>query len=780
MIINHNLASLNTLNALSKNESATQSSLAKLSSGLRINSAADDAAGLAISEKMRGQIRGLDQAKSNSQDGISLVQTAEGALNETTSILQRMRELAVQASNDTATDSDRTACQKEVAQLKSEINRISSTTQFNTKNLLDGSLAAGSSVALGTKLNSSALETSATQGTAVGSVLTATTASPITVTSGTNDQIKLNVDGAGDQSITIAAGSYTSTSDLAAAVNTAIGNNTALAGKVTAEVTSSGALSFVSASTGTSSSVVVSAGANDASATLGMSSPTYATGKAASTTISGDTHGTATGGVDLSGLATTPLAITSGSNDEFKLTLDGAGSGVDITVAAKSYNSASDLVSAVNTAINNSSLNGKVTASLDSTGKYLQFTSTLTGTSSSVAVTATGSNTGLGSMVGTVATAAVQTADADLGASVAFDTATSIEVNGTTVALTHVKALGAGYDAATNKATVASALQSDLTAAGVTGITVGLSGNKLTFTTTATGTAATVNFTGSATATGATLLGVTTLTAVHGTGTISSTAGTGAGETLVSLADSDGNNYGLKSGNQINVSVLVGGEQKTAKLAVTSTTTLQNLADSIQDAIGGSSSVTIEDNKIKITGQAGTANTVSDLTLTAQTSATDTTATAANFGSDLSAYTETQAATDIRDDGSLTFQIGANQNQTMSVDINKMNVESLALSSVDVSTQAGAESAISVIDNATSAVSTERAKLGAYENRLDHTINNLTTTSQNMTTAESRIRDVDMASEMANYQKNSVLQQAAQAMLAQANQQPQQVLSLLK
>ena len=137
----------------------------------------------------------------------------------------------------------------------------------------------------------------------------------------------------------------------------------------------------------------------------------------------------------------------------------------------------------------------------------------------------------------------------------------------------------------------------------------------------------------------------------------------------------------------------------------------------------------------------------SNITLSVQNSATDATKVATNFASDLSAYSETQAATDVRSDGSLTFQIGANQNQTMNVDINKMNVQSLALSSVDVSTQAGAESAITIIDNATQAVSAERAKLGAYENRLEHTINNLTTTSQNMTAAEARIRDVDMAAD---------------------------------
>lgn len=536
MIINHNIASLNTFNALSKNENATSKSLEKLSSGLRINSAADDAAGLAISEKMRGQIRGLDQAKSNSQDGISLVQTAEGALSETTSILQRMRELSVQAANDTATDSDRTAAQKEVGQLKDEINRIADTTQFNTKNLLDGSLAAGSSVALGTKLNSSALETSATQGTATGSV----DVSAGKTVAGTANNLTLQVDGGTATEITIAAATYSSGSDLVSAINDAIGKQTALAGKVTAELTSDGNISFVSASTGTGSSVAV-------------------------------TDGTTTTGA-------------------------------------------------------------------------------------------------LASIVGTATATA--------------GTAASSTVSGTT--------------------------------------------------------------------------------------------------TLVASADADGNNYGLKSGNQINISVLVGGQQKTTSLAVTSTTTLQDLADQIHTAIGGSSSVTINNNKIEITGQAGTAYDVSNLTLTVQKSSTDATKTATNFSSDLSAFTETQAATDIRTDGSLTFQIGANQGQTMKVDINKMDTQALALSSVDVSTQAGAESATTVIDNAINQVSTERAKLGAYENRLDHTINNLTTSSENMTSAESRIRDVDMAKEMTNFQKNSVLQQAAQAMLAQANQQPQQALKLLQ
>lgn len=142
MIINHNLAALNTLNRLNAATNAQSKAMQRLSSGLRINSAADDAAGLAISEKMRSQIRGLDQATNNAQNGISLLQTAEGALNETHDILQRMRELAVQGANDTNTPEDRNQIQTELNQLMSEIDRIAKTTQFNTQNLLGGSFSA--------------------------------------------------------------------------------------------------------------------------------------------------------------------------------------------------------------------------------------------------------------------------------------------------------------------------------------------------------------------------------------------------------------------------------------------------------------------------------------------------------------------------------------------------------------------------------------------------------------------------------------------------------------
>jgi flagellin len=140
MVINHNISSLNTLNKLNANTRAAQGSLEKLSSGLRINKAGDDAAGLAISQKMQSQINGLDQASKNAQDGISLIQTAEGSLSETQSILQRMSTLVNQAANGTLQDTDRTTISTEITQLNSEIDRISKSTQFNGRNLIDGTL----------------------------------------------------------------------------------------------------------------------------------------------------------------------------------------------------------------------------------------------------------------------------------------------------------------------------------------------------------------------------------------------------------------------------------------------------------------------------------------------------------------------------------------------------------------------------------------------------------------------------------------------------------------
>lgn len=185
MIINNNIPALNTHRQLGINQNAMQKSMEKLSSGLRINRAGDDAAGLSISEKMRAQIRGLDQASRNAQDGISMIQTAEGALDEVHSILQRMRELAVQASNNTNAAEDITALQNEVTQLTEEIERIQTTTQFNTMELLDGSLGADVTFQVGANSDEVMTVDFTTDGVNLDTILAGAQA----VTLGTTDQI---------------------------------------------------------------------------------------------------------------------------------------------------------------------------------------------------------------------------------------------------------------------------------------------------------------------------------------------------------------------------------------------------------------------------------------------------------------------------------------------------------------------------------------------------------------------------------------------------------------
>ena len=173
MVVQHNMSAMNANRMLSGVSSAQSKSTEKLSSGYRINRAADDAAGLSISEKMRGQIRGLNQASTNAQDGISLIQTAEGALNESHSILQRMRELSVQAANGTETDDDREAVQNEIEQLQSELTRISDTTEFNTMKLLDGSRS-------GSKVSASVSKTAENNLTTVDATAQVNTSAAVT------------------------------------------------------------------------------------------------------------------------------------------------------------------------------------------------------------------------------------------------------------------------------------------------------------------------------------------------------------------------------------------------------------------------------------------------------------------------------------------------------------------------------------------------------------------------------------------------------------------------
>lgn len=552
MRINHNIASLNTYRQLTGNQAATNKNIEKLSSGLRINRAGDDAAGLAISEKMRSQVRGLDMASKNAQDGISLIQTAEGALNETHSILQRMRELATQSANGTNTDADRAALQDEMNQLTSEINRIGNTTEFNTQKLLNGGIA-GSESAKITQATSAKV-------TASNAVSGATTAAGLTITV---DDKTFNIGG-----ITVAGATDADALAAAAELGNKTSGGTKLSDVVDITTDGSGKLIFTAKSEGTTSKITFSA--DDAA--LGIVSATD-TDTGSATTV--ERHG-----IQLDNALSGGTTITADST--FKVIV-GSESAVTVTLKnGKTYDTGNadanvanaarqDFIKDLNAALQEAGLDGKVTASLSEDNK-VQF------------ISETGKDISL--------------------------------TDGTSTPLA----------------------------------TIGLGGAEVL-------------------------------------GNVQQVVGPGA----------QGSGFSTK---------------------------FQIGANS-----GQSMSLTISDMRsaaLGITGNAG--------------------------------------------------QQGFTKTNTVTNGTNDVKAEA----ALNISTKEDASNAIKVLDKAINSVSSERAKLGAVQNRLEHTINNLGTASENLTAAESRIRDVDMAKEMMEQTKNNILAQAAQAMLAQANQQPQGVLQLLR
>jgi flagellin len=602
MRINHNIASLNTYRQLSANGASTQKSLEKLSSGLRINRAGDDAAGLAISEKMRGQIRGLDQASRNSQDAISLIQTAEGALNETHSILQRMRELAVQSSNDTNTQADRGEIQKEINQLTSEINRIGNTTEFNTMKLLNGDKAittvAGAPNVTTTTSIANGVGGNVTVSNALGVTLSGTAAEDTAWQKAISGGIVIGTDASADEKV-----DWTDI-DLGSAAN------------VTLNRTSTGDLKInIGATDGTGNVVAYEAtftkAAMEAAATNGVYKAQF--------------HGVS---LDLN-LNEFKNAGTTNADLDLKVAVDNSATNMQGTYGLKH-----DFTSSTEAAKFN-----------------------------------------------------------------------SFSIDGTNAALTGIAKLEISYDG------------TDVTVKGYD-------------------------------AGGAVLLNdVNTPLAAN--------APTAAGDKF------EYNENGISFEFEL--------------IADASGTDIKNFTTAQIDVSG---------KVAKIDSQTISTPTASVVT-----------------------------------DNSLKMQIGANNGQSMAIDISDMRSKALGISSstasatktvvdsmgnnttaaytaianvtkgtdnttteyaLDVSTATKSAAAIKVIDDSIASVSSERSKLGAIQNRLEHTINNLGTSSENLTAAESRVRDVDMAKEMMEFTKNNILSQAAQAMLAQANQQPQGVLQLLR
>jgi flagellin len=366
LTINTNVASLNAQRNLGKSQSALNKSMERLSSGLRINSAKDDAAGLAISDRMTSQIRGLNQAVRNSNDGISLAQTAEGALQESTNILQRMRELAVQSSNDTNSSTDRASLQSEVNQLKSELTRIAETTSFNGKNLLDGTLTSaqfqvgananetisfGISSAQASKLGSNVRSTDNSVGIEAGTYVNEASAAGAemgvvnahaTQNGLTGETITVKATGKTDQTYTIAANAE------ADAIATALSGLTGVAATATNEIS----LSSSAALTGT----LVIDGGGGATVTLAATTD-ISDASTFLSAITGNVNYGTSGFTAALNTAGDKVVLTSATGKDFSLTSNNAADTVNITT-----------LGATGTVSNNAvTISGRVDVELDPT-----------------------------------------------------------------------------------------------------------------------------------------------------------------------------------------------------------------------------------------------------------------------------------------------------------------------------------------------------------------------------------------------------------------------------
>lgn len=578
MRINHNIAALNTYRQLNTAAAGQSKSMEKLSSGLRINKAGDDAAGLAISEKMRAQVRGLDQAAANAQDGISMIQTAEGALNETHSILQRMRELADQSANGTNTADDRKAIQDEVKQLKDEIDRIGNTTEFNTQKLLNGSL----------------------KSSGVANVSTNTTTGA--------DVLKLD------------------------------------AAKVTSDIASFKAGDY-----------------------SGVSIADY---KTEDITINN-----------------TKLTI----NWDEKLTesekslLKGDFSGTNMSDTQKN-----DIKNALSRVINETitEYNQKNGANLEGVKVYEQGGALVmeglkTGSDANikfdVKATVTGGATDADPAIVKQSLLTGYFSDAAQG----WTTHASATTGGATkeIQAGQTKDISTGSGDVDDAGTPASLATAAIDQSGSTKVqkSIAASGDTLSFEING------VRFT---------------------TGDLAqATAGT---TTAKAVADD------------------IQDKMRAAINTYNTTNKLEKGMDGFIDkdslyvkVDGDNFVVTSESGPVKFIEQEGK-TTVNDLGLS-------------------------QAQTEAGGNGGMTFQIGANKGQTINFGINDMRTGALGVQGIDVSTSTGAQDALTKLDSAIKNVSSERSKLGAIQNRLEHTINNLSTSSENLTAAESRIRDVDYA-----------------------------------
>ena len=766
MVVNNNIPALLAYNSVTKTNSSLQKSIQKLSTGLRINSAADDAAGLAISEKMRAQIRGLDRAMSNSQDGISMIQTAEGALNETHSILQRMRELSVQSANDTLTQQDRGYIQLEIDQLREEITRIGNTTQFNKKKLLDGSAAVlWSSDNLNTKAivngglrqidqfgQKSALEGNYEISVKAKAGQGEIQKSDIFKIKHKNVITDVNMDASFLRDVRVdnlPKGDYRVMGHSPAAIDTPalvdyFGTDASALGAVLSATMANvtGTLNILVEVVGinTSTSKVtfkVSAEQLKADGTNHYYSEELTVGTA-------DTSQTLFKGV--AGLSGLNLAF---SGMEFSNVVQtGYKVGNKAVVQLATQESVGMKVSyAGNTSYNN----GVVTAAF-------QFDTPVMGN------TVTFKNFYLDKETGKVTRG-----------SILLDTkAVASPADGLLVASFHATKIG---DVAKSDVKLRD-LDKFWDAQGRF-----MLNDPQTITITQ----------GNGKQAKVTLYGDDTLGSMVAkfNDAIGNTLGQAeyvkGGTHFATFVDAASGDIESVNGTFLLRSAVPGAAGKLSLagdedlIKAFSLNQIQAAKDStytvsIKDAHSGApvATETVTGNRL-----IGVVNSNIDVEFDAMAGIT------ATWDSASRTYVYSPSTEDYTTilhlaDNTTVFQIGANEGEDMGINIGDMRASALGLNEVLVTDREAAARSITVIDNALDKVSTQRAKLGAYQNRLEHTISNLTVAGENLTAAESRIRDTDMAKEMMNFTKLNIMLQAGNAMLAQANQLPQNVLSLIR
>jgi len=618
-IINTNVTSLTAQRNLNKSQSSLTTAMQRLSSGLRINSAKDDAAGLAISDRMTSQIRGLNQAIRNANDGISLSQTAEGALGESSNNLQRIRELAVQAANSTNSASDRAALNSEVQSLLSEIQRTATTTQFNGQNIIDGNFQA----------------------------------SQFQVGANANQTINVGVDGA----TTSLLGAYQAT-------GTAV-NSSAFDG---AGFTINGIEVGVSAATS-------DAGVTDASAAAKATAINAVTSQ---TGVSAAASSTITGG--------TPIARSALDSGDLLV------NGIAVGAVAADTNAVTQARSMAS-AINDITAQTGVVATADASTGQLTLTS-----SEGRDITLSASGT-----AGAVRQANIQQ----------IQNATGLDASGG-VAATVNEVVTLTFDTAAEDAT-GGITAGDGTA---TGDTVTLGGQTFQFVENASFVAAG---------------NVAVVVANGGTAAVS----IDNLETTINAEYAAGRNSMQTSGNTATALVLT-----SDKLGLN--TVASGAAIAVTESETGAIAGAVTTTGVAPADDADGVTTYGTLTLSAST----------NF---------TLGGTDLAFGGMTSANAGLTK-----------------LSTVDISSVAGANSALSVIDGALAQISSSRADLGALQSRFESTIANLSVTSENLSAARSRIMDADFAAETAELTRSQILQQAGVAMVSQANALPQSVLSLLQ